>query len=561
MVDLSGGGSVVRRTAGAGPMTMEHNLGMRCPNCKRLTEPGRFCEHCGARLEAETEAIPDAPPRTGSGPSVTNASPAMATRPSRTGKRTEEGAARGRPSRRRRLRTALLAIMMVVVAGIAIFVVMAGTGRHQTPNRTGPAEGRNPDGRWLLDASPALPANAASSQTSSDPILPFATALNSVSCTSSSFCSVAGTYRSVSGGGLPLVDVRTRGRWGRSIQLTFGPGVSFGHDGEVSSLSCWTAVSCSAVGTYQAASNVEMGMVASESHGIWGQAEDISPPANVGSPVDEYLASVACTGPATCVAIGGYNDRSDSEQSMIVTESHGVWGQALQVALPPDARPNDQGTTLSAVACPAAGSCVVTGSYWTRSDLLQPMAVAESGGVWARAQALPLPPGASNVGANSHEVSERYLGLSCRAAGTCVAVGAYTDSHGDQRPMAVAEVNGRWRPATEIPLPSKAVRGAASAVACATETSCTVLGEYTDVPGSPGESYADYISDLRPMVVTLSGHTWARPASLPLPRDAAPKPGALLDSISCPGAGRCVAVGQYRDTSGQDRPLLEHQQA
>ncbi|HVB46166.1 MAG TPA: hypothetical protein VNF47_26135 [Streptosporangiaceae bacterium] len=57
--------------------------------------------------------------------------------------------------------------------------------------------------------------------------------------------------------------------------------------------------------------------------------------------------------------------------------------------------------------------------------------------------------------------------------------------------------------------------------------------------------YADRWHRLQAMAVTQSGSRWARARELRMPSNANADPAALVNSVSCPRAGACVAVGYY----------------
>jgi hypothetical protein len=136
------------------------------------------------------------------------------------------------------------------------------------------------------------------------------------------------------------------------------------------------------------------------------------------------------------------------------------------------------------VSCAAELDCVAVGSYSNTSRYTVTLEAAASGGRWQRARFL-LPP--SNA---SHPNPEAALnGVSCTAAGSCVAVGQYQDERGGLVAMAIAESSGRWGKAVQVGPPSPAAAGAAQsstlfAVTCRAGGSCTAVGDYTDKAGN-----------------------------------------------------------------------------
>ncbi|MFZ2057792.1 MAG: hypothetical protein WAV54_10360, partial [Acidimicrobiales bacterium] len=132
--------------------------------------------------------------------------------------------------------------------------------------------------------------------------------------------------------------------------------------------------------------------------------------------------------------------------------------------------------------------------------------------------------------------------VSCPSAGDCAAVGNYTDSSGMQG-LLLTESSGTWTH-TEAPLPAGAGTNPAvslNSVSCPSASDCAAVGNYTD------SSYHE-----QGLLLTESSGTWTA-TEAPLPAGAG---AGFLNSVSCPSAGDCAAVGDYRDSSDNDRGLL-----
>ncbi len=194
---------------------------------------------------------------------------------------------------------------------------------------------------------------------------------------------------------------------------------------------------------------------------------------------------------------------------MAVTESGGVWASAVQIMLPPGAYSYDD--DLESVACPATGSCVAIGSY-SASSGGSSMAVEESGGVWG--PVVPIP------GIELHSVA-------CSAPGWCVALG-----NGSALSMVVAESDGVWGKPEALSLPANAASNYVDEVslACQAIGQCFLAGDYTDT------SHHDQMMGLS----ELNGK-WG-PAREIMP-PAGVEGEAHLYSVACPASGSCVAVG------------------
>jgi hypothetical protein len=162
---------------------------------------------------------------------------------------------------------------------------------------------------------------------------------------------------------------------------------------------------------------------------------------------------------------------------------------------------------------------------------------AAPGVQWNRAEKVP-GLAALNKGGNAKVIS-----VSCWAVNNCAAGGYYTDRRGHSQAFVVAERNGRWDDAVQVPGLAALNKGGKSrvvSVSCATGGYCAAGGYYTD---RGGHSQA--------FVVTRPAHRWR--AALEVPGLAALNTAgnAEVYSVSCPAAGDCVAGGYYTGTSGE----------
>ena len=134
------------------------------------------------------------------------------------------------------------------------------------------------------------------------------------------------------------------------------------------------------------------------------------------------LTGVSCVDVGNCVAVG--SDRAsatggDVYQGLAETLSGGVWTPAAI----PDVSSEKGFVSLSAVSCPARGSCVAVGFINPASGGSTPVIETLSGGHWAPAKP-PLPDDADPTG------SVALNNVSCPAIGRCVATGWYSTQGG-----------------------------------------------------------------------------------------------------------------------------------
>ena len=158
-------------------------------------------------------------------------------------------------------------------------------------------------------------------------------------------------------------------------------------------------------------------------------------------------------------------------------------------------------------------------------------------GPWAAVEA-PLPGNATQPPGLSH--------VACPSS-TCAAAGYYADSAGNSHILVEWGSGSSWTP-VDAPLPSDVIVGASNSLgitseACAAGSSCVLAGIYDNSAGTQG------------LLITGSGTSWAA-TKAPVPGNAATNPAVSINSVACPSAAFCIAVGTYTDSSGKQQGLL-----
>lgn len=305
-------------------------------------------------------------------------------------------------------------------------------------------------------------------------------------------------------------------------------------NGGLSSVDCVRPGWCEAGGSYSDSTGRTQAMVVTESGGRWGQATELTMPP--GSPDDPYayvnaVASVACTAPGACVAVGEYGPQ-DAVHDFIVVQSHGKWGPAQQAALPAHS-PAGSAINFTSIACPAPGSCLAVGDLGVHG-----VVVTEMNGRWMRAQFLRPP-------AHAYQGLLLVNAVACSRVGTCVAVGGYTDSRNRGQAAVVTESGGKWRQAAEVVLPRDAQPDPVAqlwSATCTAPGSCLAIG-----------SYSGALHYTRAMVVTESGGRWRRGTQVTAqPAGAEPYSVPRLHAVACSRSAQCVAVGSYQGQADEN---------
>ena len=181
-----------------------------------------------------------------------------------------------------------------------------------------------------------------------------------------------------------------------------------------------------------AATRVVAGGRAAAPGGTWGKAEQVPGTAALNTGGNASVGSVSCASAGSCSAGGSYRHGTAGVQVFVVDEVHGSWGKAEEV--PGTAALNTGGFAQIAVSCPSAGNCSGGGSY---ADVpghprhWQAFVVDEANGTWGNAQEVP-GTAALNQGGNAVVAS-----LSCASASHCSAGGYYTHAHSNQQTFVV----------------------------------------------------------------------------------------------------------------------------
>jgi hypothetical protein len=333
-------------------------------------------------------------------------------------------------------------------------------------------------------------------------------ALLGVSCSGPRACTAAGSYASAAGKSLPLAE-----RWnGRSWRIQATPTPTSSAGSAFFSVSCGSAGSCVAVGSYLTARG--RGVLLAER---WNGARWRIQPA----PVPEHTAQseflgVSCTSVRFCTAVG-----AKLSQARVVLPFVERWTGTRWVIQHTRAPGRSVGGAYVAVSCLSSHACTAAGSVNTFGGSVT-LAAARRGGPW-HLQRTPNP-----VGTEGGVLA----GVSCSSKSACTAVGGYTNGGG--RGVAFAE---RWNgTAWHIEgTPPAGHNAELISVSCPAPAACIAVGS-TFVVGKEV-----------PLAEVWNGTRWLETAPLDVTA-------GTLTSVSCASATDCTAVGRR---AGHDAMLAE----
>jgi hypothetical protein len=365
-----------------------------------------------------------------------------------------------------------------------------------------------------------------------------------IACPPAGPCILAATGSQGSTGSFVLYTA-SQGKW---VQATTVP-TSLASDGFYArAVTCPASDDCLVVGTdYEAVSSrTEVSAVTAKSPGGWTTTR-LPLPAGSSPGESLQMSGIACPTAGDCVAVGDMSQtnpaNNGSSQAVIATLQGGNWTVAM-APLPADAAPSPAATDLEGVACPAVGSCVAVGSYFSADGNDVPLIETLSTGTWQ--------PGTAPVLDNTGD--GLLYSVACPQPGTCVAVGnnVVGNNVGPSSDPGIIETlaHGTWH-VSAAPQPTGAPGqfwGYLWAVACPAPGSCVAAGDYN----------TDVQQDSLPQFDTLSHGTWTAAIGGSLPADADKKgQHAEYYELACAPTGDCMARGDYTSDQGYQDSVTE----
>ena len=272
----------------------------------------------------------------------------------------------------------------------------------------------------------------------SDPVL------DGVSCTAADACEAVGYYTNSAGASQPVVENWNGTAW--RVQATPSPGGTDG-DGRLFGVSCVTAHTCEAVGTY-VSNGAPLTLAEVWNGSTWHQQQTPNPGPNVPGETGDALEAVSCTAASNCEAVGDYTNSSFEFATLAEVWNGSGWKQ--------QSTPGPKVSILLGVSCSAAASCEAVGNTTT-----QAFAEAWNATSWTE-QSVASPGSAWHL-----------FALSCGAADACEAVG--------DGAILAEKWSGRSWMQQSVPDPNGEVE--LDSVSCPGAQTCEAVGAYTSANG------------------------------------------------------------------------------
>ena len=304
--------------------------------------------------------------------------------------------------------------------------------------------------------------------------------ITQVSCPADGFCVGVGNYEDTGYSQDMMVDTLSGGSW-TSIQVPT-PFVTGSDGFQTNGISCATTTSCVIVGTLTVLTTpstaIYVPIIFSWDGATWSYSSPAMPSSydynqsNGGGTAT--LAGVSCATATSCVAVGSYSSYTpggrDSILPLVETLSSGTW-TPTSPGLGSNA-PNPSSAyvwaPLTGVSCSSVSFCEALGGYVSPGGHSTVETLTSNGTRWT----------VGTVPAISGDYGEYPGPISCPSDGNCVMIGTYEASTGITTTMTETLSGGTWSE-TDIATPAGAAIGMfPQAISCTSLNSCMSVGFY-----------------------------------------------------------------------------------
>lgn len=233
--------------------------------------------------------------------------------------------------------------------------------------------------------------------------------LNAVWCASATSCIAVGGYMLPSGGA--VLTERWNGTSWAETSATLPSGARLP---VLSTLSCSSASSCEAIGSYLSA-KVWLPL-AEHWNGTSFAAQQFPPPPAAAGATGVFVTGLSCASTGGCMAVGTIDGRYG-----VSTAAYWLWsGRSWAAPSEPPALTGARATFPHAVSCPTIQSCTAIGAWSNSQAQYLPWSASWNGSRWLLDRT-PVPAG---------EGIDALNAVSCTSASACLAAGSVT-THGD----------------------------------------------------------------------------------------------------------------------------------
>jgi hypothetical protein len=282
--------------------------------------------------------------------------------------------------------------------------------------------------------------------------------LSAVSCAAVAACMAVGQLEKVRSGSSPLAEKWDGSAW--ELEVTPVPSTSqYPQLSDLAGVSCWTASTCTAVGSFTDSSHRDQALAEHWDGARWS----VQPIASPAGTWYLQLNGISCPSASECMAVGsvGAGPSAGPEETLAERLSGGARWTIDSPLNPPD----EVHRWLYGVSCPSAKSCLTVGADEDASGTYSMLSERWNGTGWS-ILSTPSPRSGGKFRA--------LFAVSCPSLTTCTAVGYEQTPYGYS---TVAErLNGTTWTVQPTPNPAGKAYTELAGVDCVSTTSCTAVG-------------------------------------------------------------------------------------
>jgi hypothetical protein len=146
-------------------------------------------------------------------------------------------------------------------------------------------------------------------------------AIGTESCPSAGNCVIGGQYSDARQHRQAFIATEKDGRWASAEEVPGTATLSAGVGASVVAVACASAGNCGIGGDYGTRHNTEQAFVDNEVRGHWGKPIEVPGSATLNKGGLAFISSISCRSAVACTAGGSYFDRKGSPQAMVVSET------------------------------------------------------------------------------------------------------------------------------------------------------------------------------------------------------------------------------------------------
>ena len=326
----------------------------------------------------------------------------------------------------------------------------------------------------------------------------------SVSCAAVGACTAAGQFYDVAGGVEAMTASAVGGVWSAVTPAVVAsseqPRVA--NDG-FAAIDCATPGNCTAVGWFRDSDGHQQAMTESDTAGHWSTAIPARIPPGVEDTPNDEFTSVSCPTALNCTAAGWFLYAGGHQRSFIAAESNGKWATGIPSYIPAGLSASGLFQGFTSISCPSVGNCATVGWLKLASGGIGAVMWMENAGRW---QSLTTATFDGTV--HGPVPNDGFTAVSCATPGNCTAAGYFVDANGNREAMTASATGGIWSTSVPATVPADAGNvnpyDGFTSVDCVSPGNCEAAGLFVDATGTNEAMTQRSTTPLAPPVTTAT---------------------------------------------------------